>query len=320
MNLATARKWLVRRLPARTSAGDAVDPRTHCANCGAPIVGAFCPRCGQETTLALPTARAFLREAAGRYIAWDGRTWRTLAALFFRPGFLTREYLAGRRRRYVRPGRLFVVLSIAFFAVVRFTSDTSERVMLDRRVEPAVSVPRDVPKEGRRGISIGDDFNISLDDGGGGPWLAPLRQRVDQFNALSRQQKAEQLWAGMLRYGPYALVALLPLFAGLMKLVYLGRTRRYPERPRRYAAHLVYAAHSHAFVCLALMLAQVAPMKALQDMLTIWIAVYLLRSMKRVYGGRWSGVVVRGMLVTAAYGVFFVVAVVALAAAAIVFK
>ena len=78
-----------------------------CRNCGTPVQDAYCPHCGQETTIALPTARAFLREAAGRYVALDGRTWRTIAGLVV-PGFLTREYLAGRRRRYVRPGRLFL--------------------------------------------------------------------------------------------------------------------------------------------------------------------------------------------------------------------
>src|SRR5437867_1893919 len=66
--------------------------------------------------------RAMLREAAGRYVALDGRMWRTLIGLFFRPGFLSREYFAGRRRRYIRPARLFLVLSIALFAVLRFTS------------------------------------------------------------------------------------------------------------------------------------------------------------------------------------------------------
>ena len=49
-----------------------------------------------------------MREATGRYVAFDGRLWKTLSALLFRPGFLTREYLAGRRRRYIRPARLFL--------------------------------------------------------------------------------------------------------------------------------------------------------------------------------------------------------------------
>ena len=68
----------------------------------------------------LPTARVFMREATGRYVSLDGRMWRTLAALLFRPGFLTREYFAGRRRRYIRPARLFLVLSLALFAAIRF--------------------------------------------------------------------------------------------------------------------------------------------------------------------------------------------------------
>jgi hypothetical protein len=76
-----------------------------CRNCGAGSPGTYCPQCGQETNLVLPSAAAFLREATGRYVAFDGRMWRTLANLVLRPGFLTREYLAGRRRRYVRRSR-----------------------------------------------------------------------------------------------------------------------------------------------------------------------------------------------------------------------
>ena len=68
-------------------------------------------------------AGAFLREAAGRYVALDGRLARTLFHLLFRPGFLTREYLAGRRKRYIRPARLFLVLALALFAVLRVASE-----------------------------------------------------------------------------------------------------------------------------------------------------------------------------------------------------
>jgi Protein of unknown function (DUF3667) len=42
-----------------------------------------------------------MHDATGRLIAFDGRLWRTLFALVFKPGFLTREYFDGRRRRYV---------------------------------------------------------------------------------------------------------------------------------------------------------------------------------------------------------------------------
>ena len=93
--------------------------RTPCRNCGAPAPGAYCPACGQETRARLPTFAQFMREAAGRYVALDGRLWRTLGPLVFRPGFLTREYFAGRRRRYIRPARLFLVSSVLLFAALR---------------------------------------------------------------------------------------------------------------------------------------------------------------------------------------------------------
>ena len=51
----------------------------------------------------------------------------------------------------------------------------------------------------------------------------------------SRSRKVEQMLAGALRYGPYAMFALLPAFALLLKLVYAGRRKRHPRRPRLYA-------------------------------------------------------------------------------------
>ena len=75
-----------------------------------------------------------------------------------------------------------------------------------------------------------------------------LQKPIARFNSLPRAQKLEQILAGTLRYGPYAMFALLPAFAVLLKLLYLGRRRRYPARPRLYGEHLVFAAHNHAFL------------------------------------------------------------------------
>jgi hypothetical protein len=218
-----------------------------CRNCGAVTEGAYCANCGQETGLALPTVRALLREAAGRYVALDGRLWRTMSALLFRPGFLTAEYFAGRRRRYIRPARLFLVLSVALFALLRFTR--GPLVVVDREPTAAerAEIAGDTDDKDGVGLTIDPELKLRVDKRGGA-WLDPLRKRAEEFNELPREEKAGQVSAGMLRYGPYAMVALLPAFALLMKLVYLGRARRYPARPRRYAAHLVFGAHNHAFL------------------------------------------------------------------------
>ncbi len=105
----------------------------HCRNCGTAAPGKYCPACGQETRVALPTVRELMRDAAGHFVAFDGRLWRTVYNLLFRPGLLTTEYLRGRRKHYVRPARLFFVTAILLFAVIRL-ADTPPTITDDVNV------------------------------------------------------------------------------------------------------------------------------------------------------------------------------------------
>jgi hypothetical protein len=303
----------------RETATPLLEPAT-CPNCGAPITANYCPQCGQETSLALPTVRALLREAAGRYIALDGRLLRTMSALLFRPGFLTREYFAGRRRRYVRPARLFLVLSLALFAVMGWTGPAALIVDKDLvRAEREEIAHEEAAAKDDASVEVGRDLKLHMDVAADS-WLDPLRRRAEAFNALPTRQKAEQLFAGVLRYGPYAMVALLPAFALLMKLAYVGRLRRYPLRPRPYAAHLVFGAHSHAFLFLIGVLMMLVRVEILRSALGIWAVIYLLWSMKTVYGGRWSGVLGRAVVIFLAYAVCYGFAVAGLIIAAILLR
>ncbi len=92
-----------------------------CRNCGSQAPLNFCPECGQETTLHPPTLGEFLHEFVGHYVALEGALWRTLGMLLMKPGRLTREYLDGRRRRYVLPLRLYLTASFLFFLVLKLT-------------------------------------------------------------------------------------------------------------------------------------------------------------------------------------------------------
>lgn len=326
---------------ARTSsapAGFRHDVR--CRNCGAQAPAVFCPSCGQETQLALPTARQFIKDAAGRYVSFDGRLWRTLGALLFRPGFLTREYLAGRRRRYVRPARLFLVLSIAMFALFRVLVEVptfagSDFVRFDATEQPpASSAPRqtegvtDSTTESRAGSQTGprvpsftfdNEANVVV-DGPPGLLTDALKRRVERFNAMSQEAKVEQIVLGSVRYGPYAMVVLLPAFALLLKLLYLGRGRRYPTRPQRYSEHLVFAAHDLSFLFVIVMLIAVIPWTPLRVGLALWGLVYGLWAMKVVYGGRWIGVVARAGVLGFSYLALFGVIVLGLLAMAVLVR
>ena len=287
-------------------------PAPRCANCGVLASDAYCPSCGQSTRERLPTFRQFMREATGRYITYDGKFWKTLAALLFRPGFLTREYLAGRRRRYIGPARLFLVSSLVLFAILRFETDA---INLEEAVQFETSKSTDGKPAGkgenapqrqaapRELITLDDDLNVNLSSLAESMGL--LKRPIARFNALPRPQKIEQIVGGALRYGPYAMFVLLPAFAALLKVLYLGRNRRHPLRPRLYGEHLVFAAHNHAFLFAVGSLIALVPRGVVRDLLAIWTLIYLLWSTRAVYGGRWLGSVLRASAIVFAYSILF---------------
>ena len=173
--------------PGLVSLATSGDARS-CRNCGARTEGHYCANCGQETALALPTFRSFMREAAGRYVALDGRLWRTLSALVARPGMLTREYFAGRRRRYIRPARLFLVLYLLLFAAIGFVrspADLGDEIVFVQSDDPSVAALTDgTPGPGKddaksdTSLRIDKDLNLTMRMGGADVALPePIRKR-----------------------------------------------------------------------------------------------------------------------------------------------
>jgi len=88
-----------------------------CSDCGAEVSGNFCSNCGQSTH----SHRTLLHlgeELLHGVMHFDGRIWRTLPLLAFNPGRLTREWVQGRRTRYVSPLAIFLfTLFVMFFAL-----------------------------------------------------------------------------------------------------------------------------------------------------------------------------------------------------------
>jgi Protein of unknown function (DUF3667) len=319
-------------MPSEPALTNAATATKHCRNCGADTFGEFCAVCGQETRVKLPTARVFLREAMGRYVALDGRLWRTLAALLFRPGFLTREYFQGRRRRYIRPARLFLVLSLALFAAIRLFVSAPQLVEEELGTKtPAQAASKPMVKfdEGDKGgdivnlpgfaLHVDRDLNLQL-NGAEVPWSRELKRRFEHFNQLDRQEKSEQIYFGFVRYGPYAMFVLMPAFAMLMMIAYLGGGKRYPDRPRRYAEHLVFAAHMHAFVFLVSVLAMAIQVGAARMALGFWCLCYALWATKKVYRGGWFGLALRSVFLGLSYSVLFGLVVAGLVVVAILVR
>jgi len=107
-------------------AGEAAEGHTeerNCLNCGTALVGDYCYRCGQRAHVHR-TLAAFWHDLVHGVFHFEGKIWRTLPLLAWKPGELTRRYIDGERARFVSPIALFLFCVFITFAVVGLTSGT----------------------------------------------------------------------------------------------------------------------------------------------------------------------------------------------------
>lgn len=90
-----------------------------CLNCGAAVAGPFCSQCGQSTHPHRSLLHVF-EEFLHGILHFDTKAWRTLPLLAFRPGTLTRNYIYGKRARYISPLALFLFTIFLMFFVFAF--------------------------------------------------------------------------------------------------------------------------------------------------------------------------------------------------------
>ena len=119
---------LARAVEPRT--GEAADGHTHeknCLNCGAELTGDYCHACGQRAHVHR-TLGAFWHDLLHGVLHFEGKIWRTLPMLVWRPGELTRRYIDGERAKFVSPMALFLFSAFLMFAVASFTGALSSAV------------------------------------------------------------------------------------------------------------------------------------------------------------------------------------------------
>jgi hypothetical protein len=107
-----------------------------CLNCGTRLRGQYCGQCGQRARSRLISLWQLVSEAFGDLLELDSRLWRTLIPLLARPGRLTRDYLEGRRARYMPPFRTYLVLSLVFFVVAFFDPRDDLSLLFEPEPEP----------------------------------------------------------------------------------------------------------------------------------------------------------------------------------------
>jgi hypothetical protein len=99
---------------------DGLTQETKCLNCGAELAGPFCHECGQHAHVHR-TLTSFFHDFLHGVLHFEGKIWRTLPMLLWRPGELTRRYIDGQRARFVSPIALFLFCVFLTFAIMGLT-------------------------------------------------------------------------------------------------------------------------------------------------------------------------------------------------------
>jgi hypothetical protein len=288
--------------PAAADYGDVVSqtaaPATglsevRCQNCGARVTQQYCGVCGQRLEPPVHSLWHFSQIAAEDLTHADSRLWRTLHALLFRPGYLTQQFLAGRRACYLPPIRLYLVLSVVFFLLA--SAKNSDLQVLE--IKPPDAGPAKatiIPLKGAHEAQdraahpaeTPEQLAAHCQTNYNGPWAERIAPLARQACRKAVADHGQALRAAFLHNVPRAMFLFLPILAGLMMLMY-WRPRHY------YVEHLLLFVHNHAFLFLAGMLAWLlARLPYVSDWVglgvTLYIAWYVYRSMRVVYGqGRW---------------------------------
>jgi hypothetical protein len=94
-------------------------PLTHCENCGTELRGHYCSSCGQAAIDYRRSFRHVIVDVLDSFLNWDSKFISSIGLLLWRPGWLTNQFLEGRRVRFLHPLRLYLLVSIVFFLCAR---------------------------------------------------------------------------------------------------------------------------------------------------------------------------------------------------------
>ncbi len=314
----------------------------HCTNCGATLAQPrprFCGDCGQETEIKAPTLGEFIQQFGGAYFSTEGALWRTLGRLFV-PGQLTLEYVAGRRRHYVLPLRLYLTLSVVLLLALRlsgqleWTDDAPARA-----AGPAASAPLAASAPGKSGQSGQSGPSDKADTPGTGAkpgkvvgaalvidpkdreemtlldlghWRAGTRKGqfyCEGFSTQVCQRLERRIQADpetMKQFSEQlqsrALDHLGQAMFVLLPAFALWLKLFYIDKRRRYTEHLVFALHQHAFwfAMLALLTLKAEPVAAF---CALAIMVHPLVALHRVYATRWWSTALRALALLLSYSI-----------------
>jgi hypothetical protein len=289
----------------------------NCLNCNYPLVGQYCGHCGQKAFLHKDSFGHMALHFIGDYFHYDSKFWLTIKTMFTKPGQLTKDYIEGKRVKYLNPIQLYIFVTTVFFIFgMPKSNDESSSISVQNRNE--ITAP---PK----GI-----LGYSTESGSGqigiGPWTPNETTKIEYDsvqNSLPENQRdgfilkhirhksydhTENLGELFSRNFSKVFFLLLPFFALLLALLFR-------KKKLYYVDHIIFSIHFHAFVFILLLLGSLL-IKIIDHSTFIFsisiatilgIGVYLFQSLKLIYPSQPFKIIIKQTILFALYFIGFIV-------------
>ena len=304
-----------------------------CLNCGTALIGEHCHECGQPGHVHR-SLHAIGHEIVHGVFHFEGKFWRTLPLLTWRPGDLTRRYIAGERARFVSPMAIFLFSLFAMFAVFSWAGVTPTTELKGNTAKPlaaieeeqkAVAERRDEAIKDRDKLAAADPERIDeqerIDDATARlkaleTAAAPLRKAgevpvSDEISytgnhfidhGIEKWQKNPSLMLYKLQSSGYKFSWLLiPLSLPFLWLLFFWK------REYKLYDHAIFIIYSIAFMSLlfiALSLARAAGVSSglLQTLSLLLPFFHVTRQLQQAYRLSWTSAIVRSVILSICIG------------------
>lgn len=304
-----------------------------CKNCGEPLQGIYCHRCGQYALdINQPFGRYIIEYFSNAY-QYDGRLPTTFRLLFLKPGRLTSEFEAGRINSYVHPLKLYMFISIVFFGVIlAFVPALQQEDYLlkkrnawnDTTTVMQENVDLEIDKammEVKNSIPLNDaalqeqitrnikDVAAKAKEKNEKTFQDETRSKAKENGKAEDSRKLSELWklisSETQKTVPLVMMCLLPLYAMILRFFYR-------KRKKKYLLCFVYAIHIQSLMLLLIAVLVIAlvfcPVMWINSALLwtfgIYFLLYLMISSHNFFKEKWWKSVIKGPVVFGTY--FFI--------------
>lgn len=264
---------------------------TNCLNCGADVKGKFCHECGQENLDVHENFFHMVGHFLADYFHYDSKFLRSVVPLFTKPGFLTKEYWDGKRVHYIHPLRLFFFVTILFvIASSVFYGHYADKIKTVMKEDSVMSKFDDAYL-----ATLPDSAKIYVDKRRDSMTVKEIkREKAGDIRRLNKMKRGTDDVFNSVKYVTFLL---LPIYALLIKLLYIRRKSFYVD-------HVVYMMHVQSFFYFILsvifFLSSVTDISldAVQRISLTILLVYLAISLRYLYHQPWWKTILKSVLAT----------------------